>query len=119
MMATGGKREEVDAKVKAWERELEGLRLALAAAPDAVHAIHHQRFVELYRQKEIVKSRWEELRGTYRPTPEARRRFEEALAAMEAAWAVAESMRAEVLPGALDRSAPSSFGRAQGRRGET
>jgi hypothetical protein len=98
-MATGGKRQEVDAKIRAWESELERLRLALAVAPDAVHAAHHQRFVEVYRQKEVVKSRWEMLRGTYQPTPEMSQRFADAFAAMEAAWAAAETMRAEVLAG--------------------
>jgi len=98
-MGTGGKREEVDAKIRAWEAELERLRLALAAAPDAVHAAHHQRFVALYREKEIVKSRWEVLRGAYQPTPEVSQRFAEAFAAMEDAWAAAGSMRTEVLAG--------------------
>jgi hypothetical protein len=96
-MATGGKREEVDAKIRAWESDLERLRLALAAAPGGVHATHHQRFVELYRQKEIVKSRWEVIRGAYQPPPEASRRFAEAFAAMEDAWAAAGSMRSEIL----------------------
>ena len=98
-MATGGTREEVDAKIRAWELELERLRLALAAAPDEVHAAHHQSFIELYRQKEIVKSRWEVVRGAYQPSPDAGRRFAEALAAMEKTWAAAGSMRSEILAG--------------------
>ena len=97
-MGEGGKRGEVDAKINAWERKLERLRVALAGAPEAVHAAHHQRFVGLYRQKEIVKSRWEVLRGTYQPNPEAVAAFEQALAAMDAAWANAAPMLAEVLP---------------------
>jgi len=90
-MATGGKREEVDAKIKGWERDLEQLRLALARAPESVHAKHQAGFVEVYRAKEIVKSRWEAIRGVYQPEPEAIRGFQEALAAMEDAWASAHS----------------------------
>jgi len=85
-MATGGKREEIDAKIKGWERDMEQLRLALARAPEPVHAEYQTRFVEVYRAKEIVKSRWEMIRGVYRPEPLAIQRFEEALAAMEGAW---------------------------------
>ncbi len=96
-MAAGGKREEMDAKIKAWERELERVRLALARAPDAVHALHHQHFTELYRAKEILKSRWEAIRGVYRAEPEAVQRFEEALAAMESSWAAAQPAVADVL----------------------
>ena len=48
-MATGGKREEIDAKIKGWERDLEQLRLALARAPESVHAEYQTRFVEVYR----------------------------------------------------------------------
>jgi hypothetical protein len=90
-MALGEKREEMDAKIKAWERELEQLRLELARAPDSVHAEHQARFVEVYRAKEVVKSRWEAVRGVYRPEPDAVKRFEEALTAMEGAWASAHS----------------------------
>lgn len=97
-MAMGEKRDEVDAKIRAWERELEWLRVVLAGAPEAVHTAHHQRFVGLYRQKEVLKSRWEMLRGTYQPDPEAVGEVEEALAAMEAAWANASAMLAELLP---------------------
>ena len=96
-MAMGEKRDKVDAKIRAWERELERLRVVLAGAPEAVHTAHHQRFVGLYRQKEILKSRWEMLRGTYQPDPEAVGEVEEALAAMEAAWANASAMLAELL----------------------
>ncbi len=98
-MAIGEKRDEVDAKIKAWERELERLRVVLAGAPEAAHAAHHQRFVGLYLQKEVVKSRWEMLRGTYQPDAEAVGEVEKALAAMEAAWANAAPMLAELLPG--------------------
>jgi hypothetical protein len=98
MMAIGEKRDEVDAKIKAWELTLERLRVVLAGAPDAIHAAHHQRFVGMYRQKEIVKSRWEMLRGAYQPDPEAVGEVENALAAMEAVWANAAPMLAELLP---------------------
>jgi putative heme degradation protein len=97
-MATGGRREETDGKITAWERDLERLRVALANAPETVNAKHHPTFVELYRQKESVKSRWEAIRGVYQPDAEAVRRCEEALAAMEAAWARAEAMVTEVIP---------------------
>jgi hypothetical protein len=99
VMAIGEKRDEIDAKIKAWERELERLRVVLARAPEAVHAAHHQRFVGLYRQKEVVKSRWEGLRGTYQADPEAVGEVETALAVMEAAWVNAAPMLAELLPG--------------------
>jgi hypothetical protein len=98
MMAMSEKRDEVDAKITAWERELERLRVVLAGAPEAVHAAHHQRFVELYRQKEIAKSRWEMLRGSYQPDPEAVREVEKAFAAMKATWANAAAMLAALLP---------------------
>ena len=96
-MATGGRREETDTSIAVWERELEELRVALANAPDAVNAAYHRDFVELYRRKEIAKSRWEAIRGVYRPDAEAVRRCDEALAAMKAAWARARTMRTEVL----------------------
>ena len=96
-MSTGGHREAIDEKIAAWERELERLRVALANAPDAVNARHHSGFVALYRQKEVVKSRWEVIRGVYRPEAEAVHRFEDALAAMDAAWMSAQPMLAEVL----------------------
>ncbi len=96
-MATGGRREEVDARIKAWERDLEKLRLALARAPQEVDARYAEAFVELYRKKEMVKSRWEEVRGVYRPAAEDVRQFEKALEDMEAAWTAARSMCAEVL----------------------
>ena len=96
-MATGGKREEIDAKIKGWERDLEQLRLALARAPEPVHAEYQAGFVEVYRAKEIVKSRWEAIRGVYRPEPVAIQRFEEALAAMEDTWTGARSMFTDVV----------------------
>lgn len=96
-MAAEGKRGEIDAKIQAWERELERLRVALARAPDSVHAQYHPKFVEVYRAKEVVKSRWEEIRGVYRPEPTEMERFQEALSAMERAWATAQPMFADVL----------------------
>jgi hypothetical protein len=96
-MATGGKREEIDAKIKGWERELECVRLALARAPDSVHDRYHPTFTEVYRAKEILMSRWEAVRGVYQPEPAAVERFREALESMEAAWAAAQPMFADVL----------------------
>ncbi len=96
-MATGGKREAIDVKIKTWERELERVRLALAHAPASVHERYYPNFTEVYRAKEVVKSRWEAVRGVYRPEPAAIRRFEEALAAMEAAWAAAQPTFSDVL----------------------
>mgnify|MGYP001137409294 CR=1 FL=1 len=96
-MAAGGKREEIDAKIKGWERDLEQLRVALARAPESVHEEYQAGFVEVYRAKEIVKSRWEAIRGLYRPEPVAIQRFEEALAAMEYAWTGARSMFTDVV----------------------
>lgn len=96
-MATGGRREEIDAKIKAWERELERVRVALARAPESVHDRYASRFMEAYQAKEVVKSRWEVVRGVYRPEPAALQRFQEALAAMEDAWAAAQPLLAEVV----------------------
>jgi hypothetical protein len=96
-MATGGKREEIDAKIKAWESDLERVRLGLARAPESVHDRYQPTFVELYRAKEIVKSRWEVVRGAYQPEPAASERFRGALEAMENAWAAAQPMFADVL----------------------
>ena len=96
-MASGGKRDEVDAKIKAWERDLERLRVALARAPESVHVRYSSRFAEVYRAKEIVKSRWEAVRGVYRPEPTEMERFQEALSAMERTWATAQPMFADVL----------------------
>jgi hypothetical protein len=96
-METGGRRAEVDARLKAWEDELELLRVRLASGPEALHGKHAATFQELYRLKEVLRSRWEAIRGVYRPEAEAVRRFEEALAAMEAAWSTAEPMVGEVL----------------------
>lgn len=95
-MTTGGRREENDARIARWERELEHVRIGLANAPDVLNAKHHPTFVDLYRRKEVVKSRWEAIRGVYRPDPDAVRRCDEALGAMEAAWAAAHGMFAEV-----------------------
>lgn len=95
-MGTEGKRQEIDARIKAWEGELERLRVVLARAPDSVHARYNSGFVELYWRKEIVKSRWEMIRGIYRPDPADVQRFEEALAAMEAAWTEAQPMFSDV-----------------------
>lgn len=97
-MAGGGRREEIDAKIALWERDLERLRVALANAPDALNAKHHPTFVDLYRRKEVAKSRWETIRGVYRPEAQAVRRCEDAMVAVEAAWPKAQAMLAEVLP---------------------
>lgn len=96
-MGTGGKREEIDGTIMAWERDLERVRVALAQSPEPVHARYHPGFMELYRAKEVVKSRWEEIRGVYRPDPPAVKRFEEALAGMEAAWRAARPMLDDIL----------------------
>jgi hypothetical protein len=96
-MATGGKRAEVDERIKGWEQELERLRLALAQGPPEMHERFGDRFVALYRAKETAKSRWEAVRGVYRPEPEDLRRFEEALRAMETAWTVEQSLLSEAL----------------------
>lgn len=92
-MAEAGGRGAIDRRIRAWERELERIRLWLASAPEPVHQEHQARFVELYRAKEVAKSRWEALRGIYRPAPEAVRCLEESLAAMESAWQEAASLR--------------------------
>jgi hypothetical protein len=96
-MAEGGRREEIDAKIARWERDLERVRVALANASDALNARHHPTFVELYRRKEVAKSRWEAIRGVYRPDANAVQRCEETLAAMEAAWQQAQAMLNELL----------------------
>jgi hypothetical protein len=95
-MTAGGRREAIDAKIAFWERALEGLRVSLANAPDAINTKHHPTFVALYGRKEVVKSRWEAIRGVYRPDADAVRRCDEALVAMEAAWAVAQGLLGEV-----------------------
>jgi hypothetical protein len=94
-MATGGRRDEIDSRIKGWEHELERLRLALANAPEAVHEAGYPRLVELYRRKEMLRSRWERIRGVYRPGPTEVQAFEEALAAMESAWRDAEPLLSE------------------------
>jgi len=96
-MAEGGRREEIDAKIARWERELERFRVALANASEAVNTQHHPTFVELCRKKEVAKSRWEAIRGVYRPDAQAVRRCEDALAAMDAAWQQAQAMLTDVL----------------------
>lgn len=98
-MAAGGRREEIDAKIKAWELDLERLRVALANATEATNARHHPQLVELCRRKESAKSWWEAMRGVYRPDAEAMRRCDEALAAMDMAWTEAHTMRMEILSG--------------------
>jgi hypothetical protein len=95
-MAAGGRREEIDAKIREWEHGLERLRLWLANAPEAVHLAHHPQFVELYRRKEAAKSRWEAVRGVYRPAPEALQEWEAAMADMESAWEKAQGLFAEM-----------------------
>lgn len=97
-MAAGERREEIDAKIARWERDLERLRVALANATDAVNVQHHPAFVELCRRKEVAKSRWEAIRGVYQPDAQAVRRCEEAMSAMEAAWQAAQPMLTEMLP---------------------
>jgi hypothetical protein len=96
-MASGGKRAEIDGRIKGWEDDLERLRLALASGPAALHERFGQRFMDLYRAKEVVKSRWEAVRGVYRPEPAEIARFEEALHAMEAAWDAERPMVSELL----------------------
>ncbi len=96
-METGGRREVIDAQIAAWERDLERLRVALANAPEPLNAKYHASFVGLYEQKEVAKSRWEAIRGVYRPDVEAVRRCEDALAALKALWPKAEAMLTEVL----------------------
>lgn len=98
-MATGGRRAEIDAAIAGWERGLESLRLRLAGATEPVHRAHQAQFVTLYRRKEVVKSRWETIRGVYRPAPEAVRGFEEALAEMESAWREARPLLEEAAAG--------------------
>ena len=96
-MGTAGMRDAMDAKIRDWERELERLRVGFAAGPETVHTAHQQAFVRLYQQKEILKSRWEAIRGVYQPAPDAVARFEQALAAMETAWPeTAPALRAAV-----------------------
>jgi hypothetical protein len=88
----------MDTKIARWERDLERLRVALANATEAVNTQHHPTFVELCRMKEVAKSRWEAIRGVYRPDTHAVQRFEEALAVMEAAWQRARAILNEMFP---------------------
>ena len=96
-MTTGEMREETDVKIAAWERELERVRLALARAPDAVHDRLHPTFTEVYRAKEMLKSRWEAIRGVYQAEPTAIEQFQDALKRMEAVWTAAQQKFAEAL----------------------
>ena len=96
-MASGGKRDEIDGKIREWERELERVRVVLARAPESVHERYYPNFVELYRAKEVAKSRWESVRGVYQPEAAAVHAFEGALSAMETAWRAAQAMLADVL----------------------
>jgi hypothetical protein len=96
-MQTGGPRAEVDARLRAWEEELEMLRVRLGSGPEALHQKYRETFAELYRRKETLRACWEAVRGVYRPAPDATRRYQEALAAMEQAWVGAEPMVAEIL----------------------
>jgi hypothetical protein len=96
-MASEGKRAGMDGKIRAWEHDLERLRLALARGPAELHERFGPRFTDLYRAKEVLKARWEAVRGVYRPAPAELARCEEALRAMEAAWAAEQSMVSEVL----------------------
>ncbi len=97
-MASSGRRDGIDAKIRDWERELERMRVGLAAGPEDRHASQEQRFVALYRRKEVVKSRWETVRGVYRPDAAAVARFEEALKEMEEAWTEYAPLLAGALP---------------------
>lgn len=96
-MATGGRRDEIDARLAGWEAELETLRLRLAGGPEEQHAKHASTFAALYRRKELVRSRWEAIRGIYGPDPAAVRAFEAALADMAAAREAAAPLVAEIL----------------------
>ena len=96
-MTADGPREEMAAKLKAWECELERVRLALARAPDSIHDRHYSGFIEVYRAKETVRSRWEAVRGRYQAEPDAIRRLQDAFEAMEKVWAEAQPMFAAVL----------------------
>jgi len=91
-MAAGGRRQEIDETIVGWEAGLEPLRLWLANAPESVHLAHQAEFAELYRRKEVAKSRWEAIRGVYRPSVEAVAAVEAAMAEMESAWRKAEPL---------------------------
>ncbi len=93
----GGRRTEIDGRLKAWEDELEALRVRLGTGPDSLHAAHGHAFQDLYRRKEVLRSRWEAIRGVYRPEASAVQGFEAALSAMEEAWATAMPMRSAIL----------------------
>ena len=97
-MPSSGRRDGIDAKIQDWERELERVRVGLAAGPEGRHASQEQQFVALYRRKELVKSRWEVIRGVYRPDAAAVARFEQALKEMEEAWMECAPLLANALP---------------------
>ncbi len=94
-MATDEGREAIDERIKGWERDLEQVRLALASAPEALHQARSADFAALYRRKEVIKSRWEQIRGVYGPESADVQAFEEALTAMEAAWRDAKLLLSE------------------------
>lgn len=105
-MAIGSIREARDERLKTWERELERLRVALARAPEELHEQYSPEFTALSRVKEIVKSRWEAIRGVYQPAPVEIEGVQAGFEAMEKAWAAAQTMIASV----LDREAISRPG---------
>jgi hypothetical protein len=110
-MSSGRIRDERDDRLKTWERELERLRVALGRAPDAVHEQYSSEFTALYRAKETVKSRWEAIRGVYRPAPAEIEGVQVAFETMGKAWVAAQAMIAAVL--AQDSAAAGSeIGRA-------
>jgi hypothetical protein len=99
-------RRERDERLKTWERELERLRVALGVAPDALHEQYSPEFMALYRAKETAKSRWEAIRGVYRPAPAEIEGVQVAFETMGKAWVAAQAMIAAVL--AQDSAAPGS-----------
>ncbi len=96
-MTSDSVRNEHDERLKMWERELERLRVALGRAPDAVHEQCSPEFRALYRTKETAKSRWETIRGVYRPAPAEIEGVQVAFEAMEKAWVAAQAMIAAVV----------------------
>jgi hypothetical protein len=96
-LENAGRRSEIDTRLAGWDERLELLRVRLGTAAEGLHEKHGPTFHELYRRKEALRSGWETIRGVYQPEASARQRFEEALVAMEQAWAAAEPMVAEVL----------------------
>ena len=96
-MTTDGAQEEIAGKLKAWERELERVRLALARAPDSIHDRYQSTFIEVYRAKEVLRSRWEAARGGYQKDRDAIHGVQDALDDMEKAWEAAQPLFATVL----------------------